>query len=115
MGGIDGGIVGAGAGAEAPISTVAMKSTLMEEGDIGGDMMSMTIMIAGAGGTGAQVLATGEGEVGVHKEGGMPVRLGKAVRRGVPELNNGTGKGNGKKMLMWPTLTITAMAILKML
>ncbi|KAF8039547.1 hypothetical protein BT93_B1919 [Corymbia citriodora subsp. variegata] len=95
LGGIDGGIVGAGAG--APIGTVATKSTLMEEGDMGGDMMSMTIMIAGAGGTGPLVLTIGE--VGAHEEGGMPVQLGKVVRRGVPELNNGTGKGNSKKML----------------
>ncbi|KAI6685268.1 hypothetical protein NL676_031181 [Syzygium grande] len=87
----------------------------MEEGDMGGDMKSMTIMIAGAGGTGALVLATGEGEVGAHEEGGMPVQLGKVVRRGVPKLNNGTGKGISKKMLKRPTLTVTAMAILKML
>lgn len=111
MGGIDGGIVGAG----ALIGTVAMKITLLEEGDMGGDMMSMTTIIAGAGGTGAQVLATGEGEVGAHEEGGMPVQLGKVVRRGVPKLNSGTGKGNSKKMLKWPALTVTAKAILKML
>lgn len=63
-------------------------------------MTGTTIMRVAAGDTGAQVLDIGEDEVAaeVLEGGGTIVRLEMAVRRDVPELSNGTGRGKTKNL-----------------
>lgn len=63
-------------------------------------MTGTTIMRVAAGDTGAQVLDIGEDEVAaeVLEGGGTIVLLEMAVRRDVPELSNGTGRGKTKNL-----------------
>jgi len=87
--------------AEAGVLTgiEAMRSGLIEV--IAESMMTgTTIMRVAAGDTGAQVLDIGEDEVAaeVLEGGGTIVRLEMAVRRDVPELSNGTGRGKTKNL-----------------
>lgn len=99
MGGTDEGTVAV----EAPIGIVAMKSALTEAMVQEESMMKGTvIMKVGAGGIGAIALAIreNEAEVGALGEGGTTVQLGKAVRRDVPKLSSGTGKGNNSKTIL---------------
>lgn len=120
MGDIDEDIAGAEAEAEAPTGIAAMK-TALTVGMVEGTMTGTSIMKVEAGGTGAQALATEEGEVEALVEDGIAALSGKAVRRDVPKLSSGTGKGNSKKklikeMLMVATMTreSTMMGICKM-
>lgn len=95
MGGTDEGTVAVAV--EAPTGIVAMKSALTEAMVQEESMMKGTvIMKVRAGGIGVKALAISENEaeVGALGEGGTTVRLGKAVRRDVPKLSSGTGKGN---------------------
>lgn len=101
MGDIDEDIAGAGVGAEveAPTGIAAMK-TALTVGMVEGMTTGTSIMKVEAGGTGPQALATEEGEVEALVEGGIAALSGKAVRRDVPKLSSGTGKGNSKKKLI---------------
>ena len=72
----------------------------------------ITSMRAVERGTGPQALATGEDEAGAQGEGRTGVQLGKEVKRDVPKLSNGTGKGNKLNKLIRTTL-ITPTIIMK--
>lgn len=116
MGGTDEGTAAVEAEVAAPTGIVAMKSALM--GDVvlaKGMMKGIIIMKVKAGGTGPQALAIGEdeAEAGALGEGGTAVQLGKAVKRGVPKLNNGIGKeNNSKKVLIRLTMMEITTAII---
>lgn len=85
--------------AEVLTGSAAMK-TALTVGTVEGMMTGTSIMKVEAGGTGAQALATEEGEVEALVDGGITALSGKAVRRDVPKLSSGTGKGNSKKKLI---------------
>lgn len=87
--------------AEAEVLTgIAAMKTALTVGTVEGMMTGTSIMKVEAGGTGAQALATEEGEVEALVEDGIAALSGKAVRRDVPKLSSGTGKGNSKKKLI---------------
>lgn len=120
MGGIDKGLataevealIGIAAEAEALIGIAAMKSTIMVVVVlVDGMMIGIVIMEVGAGGTGVSALTTGEDEVEAPVEGVIEALLGKAVRRGVLKLPNGTGKGNNRKVQKRSILTLAATTI----
>lgn len=87
--------------AEAEVLTgIAAMKTALTVGTVEGMMTGTSIMKVEAGGTGAQALATEEGEVEALVDGGIAALSGKAVRRDVRKLSSGTGKGNSKKKLI---------------
>ena len=117
MGGTDEGTAAVKAEVGAPTGIVAMKSAPM--GDVvlaKGMMKGIIITKVRAGGTGPQALAIGEdeAEAGALGKGGTTVQLGKAVKRGVPKLNNGIGKENNSKKMQIRSTMIEKMLICRM-
>lgn len=114
MGGTGEGTAGAEAEVGAPTGIGAMKSALMGAVVLAESMMKGIItMRVRVGGTRVKALAVGEDEA----EAGAP--LGKAVRRDVPKLSGGIGKGdNSKRMLvrlmMMEIMTVVIMDIWRM-
>lgn len=120
MGGIAEGTapVGAEAEAEVPIGiAVMMTSALMEVvGTVEGMMRGITTTRVVAGGAGPLALAIVKVEAGAQGTEGTGVLLGKEVKRDVPKLNSGTGKGNRQNKLirtiqMFPTTTMKSMTM----
>lgn len=90
----------AAAEAEAPTGIAAMKSVLMDGMVIAEGMMTgNTITRVGVAGIEAPALDIEESVAEAPEEGGTAARSGKAVRRDVPKLSNGTGNGSSKKLL----------------
>lgn len=116
MGGTGEGTAGAEAEVGAPTGIGAMKSALMGAVVLAESTMKGIItMRVRVGGTKAKALAVGEDEA--EAEAGAP--LGKAVRRDVPKLSSGIGKGdNSKRMLvrlmMMEIMTVVIMDIWRM-
>lgn len=93
MGGTGEGIAAAGAGAEVPIGTVAMKTALMEVAVTAAEGMTIVIIMkVEAGGTEAQVQAVGGVKAQAQVAGGIVVPLGKEVKRDELKLNSGIGR-----------------------
>lgn len=109
----------AGAGAEVPTGTAAMRTALMEVIVTGGMMIGITMKVV-AKGTKLKVPAVQGVEVGAQVAGGAAVLVEKGVRKGELKLSSGTGRGKKQNVTVRLVLVViigmekTTMAIWEM-